>query len=728
MSETTTSTVSKPNDISNVLKGSQDVIDAAVSTVTETRKTQEILKHNISVTDKKVGDHNADPESHADIRTQLEEMPAMISDPEISGPNSIETGTEGTWNLASSPSPAYTGIITIAKFKVYDSKGQEIDELKAVEGSADFVHTFTGERNEQIYFQVQAVGGVKTVPEAYTSKRAIQNLTITQHLPPDMSGMTCTIPSNITEGHVYPFRIANIVDLDGDLENVTISCTDPHLTFNETTIQLNTDYTLTVDEGHNGPAEITITFTAHDTWGLSATKNVRVHLNAVPVVSGFGHTFPTYPNPNSNYTFKVFGATDPDGEANNLRVKFSSEQSITFTKSEDVALNEDVTAIIGDITPNTPVTITATVVDPDDGQASATISSVINSVPVMTNFVATQQYTVWPLNVTGTISFAGATDPNGEAITYSLVNSYPSELTFSKTSGIAENEVINVTISSSAVRGQSYIIPVTATDASQGSATANVTIKINSLPDVTNLACTLATYLVPGKMVEGSVSGATDIDGQNVTYTVTSDNPNVILGNATNIAAGAAFSITPPSEADLARGDSFNLIFTVSDGFETSTRTIAYYQNRLVDASSIVTTLPSSIQGGAEHAVNFSISGGSDADGHTFTYNITNLPIGVSVSKSTGITAGESIKLTATKVAADTPLSFVITATDSLGEVSITSQTIPFTVTIITVTAPPTITSPVDGAKLEYDDGVDMAWSAFATMIDTDNDHAYPWN
>ena len=728
MSETTPSTVSKPSDINNILKGSQEVIDAAVSTVTETRKTQEILKYNISITDQKVSDHNASPESHEDIRIQLADMPKVITDPVISGPNSIETGTEGTWNLASSPSPLYTGTISITKFTVYDAKGQKITDIPTSDGSANFVHTFTGKRNEQTYFQVQAVGGINSAPEAYTSNRATQNFTITQHLPPDMSGMSCTIPSNITEGHVYSFRIANIVDLDGDLENVTISCTDPHLTFSETTVQLNTDYTLTVDEGYNGPADITITFTAHDTLGLSATKSIKVHLNAIPVVSGFGHTFPTYPNPNSNYTFKVFGATDPDGETENLTCRFSSEQPITFSKSEGVKLNEDVTAIIGDIAANTPITIAVTVVDPADGQASTTISSVINSVPVMTGFIATQQYTVWPLNVTGTISFSGATDINGEAITYSLVNNYPSELTFSKTSGITENEVVNVTISSSAVRGQSYIIPVTATDASQGSATANVTIKINSLPDVTNLACTLDTYLIPGKMVEGSVSGATDVDGQNVTYTVTSDNPNVILGNATNIAAGAAFSVTPPSEEDLARGDSFNLIFTVSDGFETSTRTIAYYQNRLVDASSIVTTLPTSVQGGAEHAVQFTISGGSDADGHDFTYNITGLPAGVSVSKDTGIAAGESVKLTATKVATDTPMSFTITATDSLGEVSTTSQTISFTVVIITVTAPPTITAPVDGAKLEYDDGVDMAWTEFATMIDTDNDHAYPWN
>ena len=728
MSETTPSTVSKPSDISNILKGSQDVIDAAVSTVTETRKTQEILKYNISITDQKVGDHNASPKSHEDIRIQLADVPKVITDPVISGPNSIETGTEGTWNLASSPSPLYTGTISVTKFTVYDAKGQKITEIPAAAGSANFVHTFTGERNEQTHFRVQAVGGITSAPEAYNSNPTTKNITITQHLPPDMSGMSCTIPSIITEGHVYSFRIANIVDMDGDLENVTISCTDPHLTFSETTIQLNTDYTLTVDKGYNGPADITITFTAHDTWGLSATKSIQVHLNAIPVVSGLGHTFPTYPNPNSSYTFKVFGATDPDGETENLTCKFSSKQPITFSKSEGVKLNEDVTAIIGDIAANTPITITATVVDPDDGQASATISSVINSVPVMTGFVATQQYTVWPLNVTGTISFAGATDLNGEAIVYSLVNNYPSELTFSKTSGIAENEVINVTISSSAVRGQSYIIPVTATDASQGSATANITIKINSLPDVSNLACTLATYLVPGKMVEGSVSGATDVDGQNVTYTVTSDNPNVILSNATNIAAGAAFSVTPPREADLARGDSFNLIFTVSDGFETSTRTIAYYQNRLVDTSSITTTLPASIQGGAEHAVRFTISGGSDADGHAFTYNITNLPARVTVSKSTGIAAGESINLTATKVATNTPMSFTITATDSLGEVSTTSKTISFTVAIITVTAPPTITSPVNGAELKYDDGVNMTWTKLATMIDTDNDHVYPWN
>ena len=98
------------------------------------------------------------------------------------------------------------------------------------------------------------------------------------------------------------------------------------------------------------------------------------------------------------------------------------------------------------------------------------------------------------------------------------------------------------------------------------------------------------------------------------------------------------------------------------------------------------------------------------------------------MSKNTGIAAGESIKLTATKVATNTPMSFTITATDSLGEVSTTSQTISFTVVIITVTAPPKITAPVNGAKLEYNDGVNITWTKLATMIDTDNNHVYPWN
>ena len=84
----------QPTDVRSVLKSSQDVLDAAVATVTATRKTQNTLEQNIYHTKEKINEHNVSTESHEDIRQQLSNL---IDTPEISGPNSAEYGEEASW-------------------------------------------------------------------------------------------------------------------------------------------------------------------------------------------------------------------------------------------------------------------------------------------------------------------------------------------------------------------------------------------------------------------------------------------------------------------------------------------------------------------------------------------------------------------------------------------------------------------------------------------------------
>ena len=48
----------QPTDVRSVLQGSQDVLDAAVATVTATRKTQNVLEQNIYHTKEKIDEHN----------------------------------------------------------------------------------------------------------------------------------------------------------------------------------------------------------------------------------------------------------------------------------------------------------------------------------------------------------------------------------------------------------------------------------------------------------------------------------------------------------------------------------------------------------------------------------------------------------------------------------------------------------------------------------------------
>lgn len=721
MSEPTTPSI-KPSDIATVLQESQQIIDSAVATITATRTTQSVLEENIRLTDEKVSAHNTDPESHEDIRIALEDMPPVIEDPVITGSNSVETGTEATWSLYASPSPLYASL-WVDKFLVFDKKGAQIAELSTVDpdtpdnhtNTATFTHTFTGERNEKTYFQVQAVANMAT----YKSARAQQDFTITQHLPPDCSQMSCTLPRNISEGKVYTFRIANIIDLDGDLESVTISCADGHLTFSETTIQLNTDYTLTVEEGYNGPFDIPIVFTAHDAWGYESSKSVTVHLNALPVVTGFAHTLVTYPNPNTNYTFRMSGATDPDGSPEKLTISLTCDHpAVTFPKAEGIKLNEDVQIQFGEIAAATPISITATVIDPDGGTAiAAAITATINTPPDTSAFVCTQAALHRPGD-TDTISFKGATDANGEAVVYEITNTNP-VLTFSKTTNIAAEEVVNVTFDSSAVHGETYNITVTAIDASNGRTPVTVGIKVNSLPVVTGVTTTLPSRLAPGQTYTGSFSGATDADGQNLTYTITCADPNVVLANNIDIAAGANISITAPTAEQLARGSVISLLVTVSDGMETATTTINLYQNELPIAAGVTHSVADSLTGGT-YTIGF--AGGSDPSGTGIAYyNISSPTGGISFNQTDDIPTASTVQMTLPKVASPTPASFVITVTDVTGERSADSVTVNFTIAPIYRTMTPTITSPVNNAELEYEDDILVSWNAIALGVELES-------
>ena len=103
----------QPTDVRSVLQGSQDVLDAAVATVTATRKTQNVLEQNIYHTKEKIDEHNVFTESHPDIRQQLSNL---IDTPEISGPNSAEYGEEASWVLSAVP---LVNFISVEKFVLY---------------------------------------------------------------------------------------------------------------------------------------------------------------------------------------------------------------------------------------------------------------------------------------------------------------------------------------------------------------------------------------------------------------------------------------------------------------------------------------------------------------------------------------------------------------------------------------------------------------------------------
>lgn len=705
--------MSTPTDITNMLLQSQAVVDSAVTAASETRKTQDLLEQHILITDTKIGVHNVDTESHPDIRERLAEMPAMITDPIVTGVSAVESGSSGTWTIYASP---IVPTVTLDHFEVQHMDGTVTNVPADASGYGDYTATFEGEDDSTGYFLVT---GVST--NNFRSNTIRFELTITRHYAPDVTGFTSTLPDVISYGKTYTYRLSGITDVDGDISNIAISADNSKITFNRNTgLSQNTDYTFTVDSSYVGPGTCTFTVTVTDEFGFVSTAQHTARVNRSPVTSGIAHNLPNNLVAGSSNTVRVSGITDPDGDSVTYNIS-SSIASISFSKTSGIALNEDITVTVDSgVAVGTAYNIVMTFVDQYGATATYTESSTINTPPNMNNFVCTQEDFHKP-GASTAISFSGATDVNDGSVTYSITNTN-SVLSFSKTSSIGEDEEIVCTVSGSAVRGSTYAITVKAIDSMGSSTSRTVNIQINRLPVVANITHNVPGICKPNATYTARISGATDADGQTLKYTITSDNTNVTITGGNNISANTNFTFKTPTVAQLARGRTFNLIVTVSDGLETSSTTIPVQINRVPDISNVSMDLPSAIYGGSENAVSVAINGATDADNHTFTYTINNVPSGLRFSKTTGITDGEALTMTATKVTSTTNYTVNIVATDSMGEVCSGNKAVTITVSPIIVTAPPTFLYPTDGVEnCPHYEGFTMQWGAYTTMSWTGN-------
>lgn len=704
----------KPQDVNSILITAQDTIDAALQTIRETQHTQEILHENIIATDYRIDKHNKSDESHEDIRLQLKDMPAMISQPIITGVDSIETGTESTWTFSA------TGAfptINVTKYLVIAPDGQY--EVPVNEGGTGiFTHTFVGERNSTLIFTVQAFGGTDNGAASYKSEVTSYSLLITHHLPPNLDNISVQYPEKISAGFTYDFVVSNISDPDDDFTDYSIICSDLKLTFSSKDKLHNDDVVhITVASDYNGPAIIPVVIEAHDDWGLSNSRQIDLTLNAWPVANAWGHTFPVYLSANASIPVRVFGVTDVDGDSSDISFSVvSSEPSITFSKSTDIKLNEDFHVNIGEVAYHTPYTLTFTFTDKYGATATNFISSTINQPPIMTAFQCTQNALHVP-NQSSNISFSGVTDAEGESVTYSISNTNQA-LSFSKTVGILEGEQVVCSVNTLAISGATYNITVLAIDKSGGTSQVVVPIKINIAPTSDVFQTEILSRVKPSTSYSWKFITNTDPDGQQLHYTVTSEQEGVTITNGNNITAGTAFTCTTPSETQVARGSYFILKVTATDGLETIVNDYIVYMNQLPVANGISTNIPSTMHGGTNNKISFMIAGGSDAEHDALTYSIENASVGLTFSKTVGIVANESITLSVSKVTVDTPASFDIRVTDAFGESSLDVVTVNFVILPIYITAQPNITSPVNGAEVAYE-GFDVIWTDATIDVDT---------
>lgn len=651
-------------NITSLLRKNQEVIDAATKTIAATRKTQNVLELNIKQTDQKIESHNTNLECHEDIRVKLEDMPAMIGDPVVSGPSATETGEENRWTLSAVP---VIPTVKVLSFEVTDHNGEVFTVNADDSGSAEFVHTFVGNRNQQIEIAVQAKGSYE-----FCSKKIMYPLLITQHLPPSFESLQHTLPTIISHGKRYNFSVSGITDLDNDLSAVHVRSSNPKVTFNQSeNLTQGLNYELIVASDYAGPDTCIITIRAEDAYGLSNEHQVAIPVNADPNVQNFASNIPLYLNKGSSIQARVSNVTDHEGKEVSFSIQ-SNDGRITFSKSENILVNEDFIINVSDeITQNTPYTLTFIFRDPDGGETTKTISSKINTPPSVSAFKATTENR-YVIGKEGTISFAGSTDANGETVTYEIENPY-SEIVFSKTKNIGEGEIVAVTFLPEATHGATYQVKVYSVDTSGAKVPVTVVLMLNALPTTDNLITNIPTHVAPGKEYTFHIDGSTDADGHPITYNVTSPNEDVVLQNSTNMAGGQEFSCRVPTEEQLPRNSLFTLVLTLSDTLESTTKTFNIRQNMLPVLDDMTVSFPNRIIPGGSY--NLVCSGASDPDGHELKYSVEGYDESVfTFTKTENISDGEIVPFTISSTCPrGVDYSFTIRVTDTVGE-SVTAE------------------------------------------------------
>ena len=652
----------QPTDVRSVLQSSQDVLDAAVATVTATRKTQNTLEQNIYQTNQKIGEHNTSPEAHEDIRQQLSNL---IDTPDISGPNSAEYGEEASWILSAVP---LVNFINVEKFIIKLADGTR-EEVVASDNGATWKHTFYGDRNSTTTFSVQAYGA------GFYSKTVTREVLITHHLPPDMTDFYCSLPEIINGGSTYTFRISGITDMDDDLKEITASTSNPKVVLSKTSaLEQNVDYTLTVDNSLTSTEDVTVTFKATDNKDLFTTSVVRLHINGVPNVSNFSSSLPARLVPGSVVKLRVDGVVDPEtSSSDGITYSVSStSDKIIFSKASGIAIGEDVTvSVADDAAQGDAYSLIYTFLDKDSGTTTKTIVSSFNVAPNLSGIDFKLPTKLIP-GKTYTITMTGATDVDGDTLIYS-VSDIQDALTFSKTAAITDGEKITIKVSADAARGSNYTFKVNATDTNGATSSRIFTVSINriilSSDIVSSLGDTFTTE--PGKTYTVSFTPLKDSDSQTLTYTYKFDNSNVKIASQTS----TSLSFTGPTEAQLARGETYKLTVTANDGFESVSKDFTVKQNELPNVTNFkVSYSPAYLTAGK--SCTLSISGITEPNNEAVTLSLSSSSSLVTFSPTSGNIENTTFKMIAdASINPGTQYSVIFTFTDKAGGVSTVTKT-----------------------------------------------------
>ena len=361
-----------------------------------------------------------------------------------------------------------------------------------------------------------------------------------------------------------------------------------------------------------------------------------------------------------------------------------SNGQITYTPSTDYAGDDSFTYTVTDGSSNTD-TATVHVRVVGDGSHSPTVNSIGNQTNAEGDGVSLQVV---------------ATDLDFEPLTYDASN-LPAGLSINTSTGLISG---TIAYTAAETNSGSYSVTVTATDPADHSASQSFTWtvtntnrppEVNSVSDQTSAEGTTITPLS---------TGATDPDGDTLTYNASNLPAGLSINSTTGVISGTIAYTAAETNSGI-----YTVTVTASDGNASDSTTFTWTvtnTNRAPQVNSIGNqTSPEGV------AITPLATGASDPDGDSFTFTATGLPEGLSIDLGTGAITG-----TPSYTAAQTnngSYSVTVNATDSYGAMGTQS----FTWTITNTNRAPIIDEIIDRTDAEND-----AISLFANATDPDGD------
>ena len=341
------------------------------------------------------------------------------------------------------------------------------------------------------------------------------------------------------------------------------------------------------------------------------------------------------------------GATDPDGDpliyaATNLPPGLSISPTTGL-----ITGTIDATAAAG-----SPYSVSITVRDGPTVDATDTFTWTVTDVPPPNQPPTFDQDLGSRTDAEGAVITldAGATDPEGDPLTYAATG-LPAGLSIDTSTGL-----ITGTIAFTAAAGSPYNVSVTVRDGPTVDATDTFQWTITNVNREPTFDQNLPNRTDPEGAVINLDAGATDLDGDPLTYAATGLPAGLSINTSTGLITGTISSTAAASSP-------YSVSITVRDGATVdATDTFTWTVTDVPGPNQPPTfdqNLPNRTD--PEGAVINLDAGATDPDGDPLTYAATNLPPGLSINTGTGLITG-TIGSTA---AAGSPYSVSITVSDS---------------------------------------------------------------